>query len=100
MEEIIEKQSDKSLTKDETGNAPAFKPSISIRRKQMRRLAVQVDEEKADSFDEYVRFISECFGYEVSAGDVMNEILKAHFARDNGFKGWRVNKSKSTSSAT
>lgn len=99
MEEVTDKQSEKSPIKDETGNAPAFKPSISIRRKQMRRLAVQVDEEKADSFDEYVQFVSTCFGYEVSAGEVMNEILKAHFARDNGFKGWRAGRNKSASSA-
>jgi len=99
MEEITDKQSDKSSIKAETENTNAFKPSISIRRKQTRRLAIQVDEEKADSFDEYVQFVSTCFGYEVSAGEVMNEILKAHFARDNGFKGWRVNKNKSASSA-
>lgn len=92
MEEITDKQSDKSLKKDETGNSPAFKPSISIRRTQTRRIAVQVDEEKAESFDEYVRFVSECFGYEVGAGEVMNEILKAHFARDGGFKQWRVSR--------
>lgn len=99
MEEITDKQSIKPSSNDETGNEPAFKPSISIRRKQTRRLAIQVDEEKADSFDKYVQFVSECFGYEVSAGEVMNEILKAHFARDNGFKGWRVNRNKSASSA-
>jgi hypothetical protein len=92
MEEITDKQSDKSSIKNETENAPAFKPSISIRRKQTRRLAVQVDEDKADSFDEYVRFVSECFGYEVGAGEVMNEILKTHFSRDGGFKGWRVSR--------
>lgn len=99
MEEITDKQNDKTAIKSKTGNAPAFKPSISIRRKQTRRLAVQVDEEKADSFDEYVQFVSTCFGYEVSAGEVMNEILKAHFARDNGFKGWRAGRDKSASSA-
>ena len=99
MEEITEKQSDKSTIKGETGNAPAFKPSISIRRNQTRRLNIQVDEEKADSFDKYVQFVSESFGYDVSAGEVMNEILKAHFARDNGFKGWRVNRNKSANSA-
>jgi hypothetical protein len=99
MEEITDKQSEKSSIQDETGNAPAFKPSISIRRKQTRRIAVQVDEEKAESFDEYVRFVSECFGYEVSAGEVMNEILKAHFARDNGFKGWRSSTNQNTQSS-
>lgn len=93
MEEITDKPSDKSANKIEAENSStAFKPSISIRRKQTRRLALQIDEEKADSFDEYVRFVSECFGYEVGAGEVMNEILKAHFARDGGFKGWRVNR--------
>ncbi len=99
MQEISEKTNDKNLVKNETGNAPAFKPSISIRRKQTRRLTAQVDEEKADSFDEYVRFVSECCGYEVSAGDVMNEILKAHFARDGGFKQWRATAKKGVSSA-
>ena len=89
MQGISEKTNDKTSVQSETGNAPAFKPSISIRRKQTRRIVAQVDEEKADSFDEYVRFVSECSGYEVSAGDVMNEILKAHFARDGGFKQWR-----------
>lgn len=89
MQEISEKINDKTLIQSETGNAPAFKPSISIKRKQTRRIVAQVDEEKAVSFDEYVRFVSECCGYEVSAGDVMNEILKAHFARDGGFKQWR-----------
>lgn len=99
MEEITDKQGEKSPIKYETGNAPAFKPSISIRRKQTRRLNIQVDEEKADSFDEYMQFVSTCFGYEVSAGEVMNEILKAHFARDSGFKGWRAGRNKSASSA-
>jgi len=99
MEEITDKQSDKSAIKAETEKTTAFKPSISIRRNQTRRLNIQVDEEKADSFDKYVQFVSECFGYEVSAGEVMNEILKAHFARDGGFKGWRVGRNKSSSSA-
>ncbi len=90
MPEIKDATDDKTAVTTEAGNAPVFKPSISIRRKQTRRLTAQVDEEKADSFDEYVRFISECCGYEVSAGDVMNEILKAHFARDGGFKQWRA----------
>ncbi|MEP7038097.1 MAG: hypothetical protein ABI891_07115 [Acidobacteriota bacterium] len=90
MQEISEKTNDKTNGTSETGNASAFKPSISIKRKQTRRIALQVDEEKADSLDEYVRFVSECCGYEVSAGDVMNEILKAHFARDTGFKQWRA----------
>ncbi len=90
MQEITEKINEKTSVKSENGNAPAFKPSISIRRKQTRRLVAQVDEEKADSFDEYVRFVSECCGYEVSPGVVMNEILKAHFTRDGGFKQWRT----------
>ena len=97
MEEITDKQSDKSLKRDEAENAPAFKPTISIRRRQSRRLTVQVDEEKADSFDKYVQFVSECFGFEVSAGEVLNEILKAHFARDSGFKGWRLSRTNSVS---
>jgi hypothetical protein len=50
-----------------------------------------VDEEIADLADEYVRFVSECYGYEVSPGDVTNEIFKSHFARDGGFKQWRAN---------
>ena len=90
MQEIKDVTNDKISGAGETGNASVFKPSISIRRKQTRRLTAQVDEEKADSFNEYVRFVSECCGYEVSAGDVMNEILKAHFARDGGFKQWRA----------
>jgi hypothetical protein len=90
MQEISEKPTDKTQMKTETGNSSVYKPSISIRRKQTRRLTAQVDEEKADSFNEYIRFVSECCGYEVSAGDVMNEILKAHFARDTGFKQWRT----------
>lgn len=92
MQEISEKTNNKTSVNGETGNAPVFKPSISIPRKQTRRLVVQVDEEKADSFDEYVRFVSECCGYEVSPGEVMNEILKAHFARDSGFKQWRASR--------
>jgi hypothetical protein len=90
MPEIKDVTNDKTEVNTETENAPVFKPSISIRRKQTRRIVAQVDEEKADSFDEYVRFVSECCGYEVGAGDVMNEILKAHFARDGGFKQWRA----------
>lgn len=89
MQNTTEKTVDKTSVKNDSENATVYKPSILIRRKQTRRMVVQVDEEKADSFDEYVRFISECYGYEVSAGDVMNEILKAHFARDGGFKQWR-----------
>ena len=94
MQETSEKTNDKISGTSETGNASAFKPSISIRRRQSRRLVAQVDEEKADSFNEYVRFVSSCYGYEVSAGDVMNEILKAHFARDGGFKQWRAEGAK------
>ena len=91
MQENTEKTNEKTSSKNENGNASIFKPSISIRRKQSRRIVAQVDEETADLADEYVRFVSECCGYEVSAGDVMNEILKAHFARDGGFKQWRTN---------
>jgi hypothetical protein len=90
MQEIKDITNDKISGTSGSGDAPTFKPSISIRRKQTRRIALQVDEEKADLFDEYVRFVSECCGYEVSVGDVMNEILKAHFARDGGFKQWRA----------
>jgi len=96
MQESSEKTTNKTEVKSETETAPAFKPSISIRRKQTRRIVASVDEEKADSFDEYVRFVSECSGYEVSAGDVMNEILKAHFTRDGGFKQWRATRNDST----
>lgn len=97
MQENIEYTTEKTTEKNENGNASAFKPSISIRRKQTRRLNIQVDEEKADLFDEYVGFVSICYGYEVSAGDVMNEILKAHFARDGGFKQWRISAKKDSS---
>lgn len=90
MEEITNKQSDNSAIKNETGNAPSFKPTISIRRKQTRRIVVQVDAGIADLADEYVKFVSECFGYEVSQGEVLNEIYKSHFARDGGFKQWRA----------
>lgn len=96
MPEIKDVTNDKTEDKNETKNAPVFKPSISIRRKQTRRLIAQVDEDKAYSFDEYVRFVSECCGYEVGAGDVMNEILKAHFARDGGFKQWRASRNGAT----
>ncbi len=96
MQESSEKTNNKTEVKSEIETAPAFKPSISIRRKQTRRIVASVDEEKADSFDEYVRFVSECSGYEVSAGDVMNEILKAHFTRDGGFKQWRATRNDAT----
>lgn len=94
MQDTTEKTIDKTSVKDDSANATVYKPSILIRRKQTRRLVAQVDEEKADSFDDYVRFVSSCYGYEVSAGDVMNEILKAHFARDGGFKQWRAEGAK------
>ena len=93
MLDTVEKNNEKTPAKDDSATA-VYKPSIQIRRKQTRRLVTQVDEEKADSFDEYVRFVSSCYGYEVSAGDVMNEILKAHFARDGGFKQWRAEGAK------
>lgn len=99
MQEIKDATNDKTSVKTDGGDALAFKPSISIRRKQTRRIVAQVDEEKAASFDEYVRFVSECSGYEVVAGDVMNEILKAHFARDGGFKQWRAVKSKNVAAS-
>lgn len=98
MQEISEKTNDKTLGKTENRNPPAFKPSISIRRKQTRRIALQVDEEIADLAEEYVRFVSECYGYEVSASEVANEIYKSHFARDGGFKQWRATKSDAASS--
>ncbi len=100
MQEISEITNEKTLIKDDAGNVPTFKPSISIRRKQTCRLTAQVDEEKANSFDEYVRFVSECCGYEVSTGDVMNEILKSHFARDGGFKQWRKNRNNDAASSS
>ena len=52
-----------------------------------------MDEEIADLADEYVRFVSDCYGYEVSPSEVANEIYKSHFARDGGFKQWRATKS-------
>jgi hypothetical protein len=99
MLDTVEKNNEKTSVKNDSANAAAYKPSIQIRRKQTRRLVAQVDEEKAESFDEYVRFISTCYGYEVSAGDVMNEILKAHFARDGGFKQWRAEGAKRETSS-
>jgi hypothetical protein len=96
MQEISEKTNDKTSVKDGSGEAPAFKPSISIRRKQTRRIVAQVDEEIAKLADEYVLFVSECSGYEVSPGDVMNEIYKSHFARDSGFKQWRASRKNGT----
>lgn len=99
MEEMTEKTNNKTSIKEQSANAPAFKPSILIRRKQTRRIVAQVDEDIADLADEYVRFVSECFGYEVSHGEVMNEIYKSHFARDGGFKQWRTSaKSEANSS--
>jgi hypothetical protein len=90
MQEVSEKTNEKTPVKTDSGNSPAFKPSISIRRKQTRRIALQVDEEIADLADEYVRFVSDCYGYEVSPSEVANEIYKSHFARDGGFKQWRA----------
>ena len=90
MQEIKDVTNDKAPGKTENGTAPTFKPSISIRRKQTRRVALQVDAGVADMADEYVRFVSECYGYEVSASEVANEIYKSHFARDGGFKQWRA----------
>ncbi|MGC2234964.1 MAG: hypothetical protein WA584_02215 [Pyrinomonadaceae bacterium] len=99
MQENTDQTNNKTSPKTETGSSSTFKPSISIRRKQTRRIVVQVDDEIADLADEYVRFVSECFGYEVSHGEVANEIYKSHFARDGGFKQWRVNKSENVNSA-
>lgn len=99
MQEVSEKTNEKTPVKTENGNAPTFKPSISIRRKQTRRIVAQVDEEIADLADEYVQFVSECHGYEVSSSEVANEIYKSHFARDGGFKQWRATKSDAASSA-
>jgi hypothetical protein len=100
MQDTTEKTVDKTSVKDNPQNTAAYKPSILIRRKQTRRLVAQVDDDKADSFDEYVKFVSYCYGYEVSAGDVMNEILKAHFARDGGFKQWRTEGAKREMTST
>lgn len=99
MQETTEQTNNKTSLKTEAESVSTFKPSISIRRKQTRRIVVQVDDEIADLADEYVRFVSECFGYEVSHGEVANEIYKSHFARDGGFKQWRVNKSENGNSA-
>lgn len=90
MQEVSEKTNEKTPVKTGSENSPAFKPSISIRRKQTRKIAIQVEEEIADLADEYVRFVSDCYGYEVSASEVANEIYKSHFARDGGFKQWRT----------
>lgn len=90
MQEITEKTNEKTPAKTVSGGSPDFKPSISIRRKQTRRIVSQVDEEIADLADEYVQFVSECHGYEVSPSEVANEIYKSHFARDGGFKQWRA----------
>lgn len=97
MQEISEKTNEKTSVKTDSGNSPAFKPSISIRRKQTRRIALQVDEEIAVLADDYVRFVSECYGYEVSPSEVANEIYKSHFTRDGGFKQWRATKSDAAS---
>lgn len=99
MQEITEKTNEKTAAKNGTDDAPGFKPSISIRRKQTRRIVAQVDEEIADLADEYVRFVSECFGYEVTANEVANEIYKSHFARDGGFKQWRAANTKNGATA-
>ena len=90
MEEITEKPDDKIKTTNDVGNAPAFKPLINIRRKQSRKIVARVDEEIADLADEYVQFVSECYGYPVSHGEILNEVYKSHLARDTGFKGWRT----------
>lgn len=94
MQENTEKTNEKTSPKSKNENTPIFKPLISIRRKQTRRIVAQVDEEIARLFDEQVSFVSECCGYDVSAGEVMTEILRGHFGRDNGFKQWRAANSK------
>ncbi len=99
MQEISEKLNEKTPVKNGSGNSTALKPSISIRRKQTRRIALQVDEEIAVLADDYVRFVSECYGYEVSASEVTNEIYKSHFARDGGFKQWRAKKNDAAATA-
>ena len=94
MQENSEQTNDKTQVKTETetlrlsnlqSQSGANKPAESL---------LQVDEEIADLADEYVRFVSECFGYEVSHGEVANEIYKSHFARDGGFKQWRAMKKR------
>ena len=100
MQETKDAINEKTSVKTDSGNSPAFKPSISIRRKQTRRIALQVDEEIADLADDYVRFVSECYGYEVSASEVANEIYKSHFARDGGFKQWRATKTDAAAATT
>lgn len=100
MQETTEQTSNKTALNPQAGNPPAFKPSISIRRKQTRRIVVQVDEDIANLADEYVKFVSECFGYDVSHGEVAGEIYKSHFARDGGFKQWRAKKSENGNSPT
>lgn len=99
MQEITEKTDEKTAAKN-GGDASGYKPSISIRRKQTRRIVAQVDEEIANLADEYVRFVSECFGYEVTANEVANEIYKSHFARDGGFKQWRAASAKNGAAST
>lgn len=94
MQEIKDTTNDKTSVKSNANDAPAFKPSISIRRKKTRRIVAQVDEEIAEMADDYVRFVSECYGYEVSPSEVTNEIYKSHFARDGGFKQWRAVRSQ------
>ena len=94
MQEIKDITNEKTPVKTGSENSPAFKPSISIRRKQTRKIAIQVDEEIADLADEYVRFVSDCYGYEVSQSEVANEIYKSHFARDGGFKQWRATRNE------
>lgn len=100
MQENTEKTNEKISAKSENGNASIFKPSISIRRKQTRRIVAQIEEETADLADEYVRFVSECYGYEVSPSEVANEIYKSHFGRDNGFKQWRAANVKNGASSS
>lgn len=99
MEEITEKIGEKTKTQNESGNTAAFKPSINIRRRQTRKLVAQVDEEIADMADEYVEFATECFGYPVSHGEILNEVYKSLFARDSGFKGWRAKRNERKNSA-
>ena len=96
MQEITEKTNEKTSVKTIRKTLPLSNLQSQSGANKPAESSLQVDEEKADSFDEYVRFVSECSGYEVSAGDVMNEILKAHFTRDGGFKQWRATRNDAT----
>lgn len=97
MEIMMEKSKINNSANDDKENTLAFKPLINLRRKQTRKIVVQIDEEMAQLADEYVRFATESFGYQVTSSEVLNEILRGHFTRDSGFKGWRVSRSENKS---